>query len=180
MTNELGLITDLTEAEKLAQALPGNEGVYLIPAFVGLGAPYWSPNTRAAIVGMNRNTGKSHIIRAAFESIAYQVTDILQLMEQEAGIEMKELRVDGGATCNRFLMQYQADMLDIPVAASEVAELSAMGSVYLAGIGTGIWKTLDEVKALQQNQQIYIPSMQRDMKTVYYSGWKSSIHSVLA
>ncbi len=180
MTNELGLISDLTEAEKLAQALPGNEGVYLVPAFVGLGAPYWSPNTRAAIVGMNRNTGRSHIIRAAFESIAYQVTDILQLMEQEAGIEMKELRVDGGATCNHFLMQYQADMLDIPVAASELAELSAMGSVYLAGLRGGVWKTLDEVKALQQNQQKYTPSMHQDMKAIYYSGWKSSIQSVLA
>lgn len=180
MTNELGLISDLTEAEKIAQALPGNEGVYLVPAFVGLGAPYWSPNTRAAIVGMNRNTGRSHIIRAAFESIAYQVTDILQLMEQEAGIEMKELRVDGGATCNRFLMQYQADMLDIPIAASEVAELSAMGSVYLAGLGVGIWKTIDKVEALQQNQQRYLPSMHQDIKTVYYNGWKASIHSVLA
>ncbi|MCP3763708.1 glycerol kinase GlpK [Domibacillus sp. A3M-37] len=179
MTNELGLISDLTEAEHLAQALPGNEGVYLVPAFVGLGAPYWSPNTRAAIVGMNRNTGRSHIIRAAFESIAYQVTDILKLMEQEAGIEMKELRVDGGATCNRFLMQYQADMLDIPVDASDVAELSAMGSVYLAGLGVGIWKTIDEVKTIQQNQQKYDPSMCQDMKIVYYNGWKSSVQSVL-
>ncbi|MEH7098392.1 FGGY-family carbohydrate kinase [Neobacillus vireti] len=119
LKEQLELIDQIDEAEELASSLPDNQGVYLVPAFVGLGAPYWNPYTRAAILGMSRNTGKAHIVRAALESIAYQVKDVVELMQTESSIHIKSLNVDGGATSNRFLMQYQADMLETEINASE-------------------------------------------------------------
>ncbi|WP_100406067.1 glycerol kinase GlpK [Bacillus solitudinis] len=179
LIEDIGLISNLDETEGLAASLENNEGVYLVPAFVGLGAPYWSPNTRAAILGMNRNTGKSQIIRAALESIAYQVRDVIELMQAESGIKIKELKVDGGATSNRFLMQYQADMLKMEVVASTVSELSSLGSVYLAGLGIGIWKSTEEIKSLNQKSESFKPLMEAELRSLYYQGWKKSVQSVL-
>jgi glycerol kinase len=176
---ELGLINDIYEAEQLAISLSDNQGVYLVPAFVGLGAPYWSPYTRAAILGMSRNTGKSHIVRAALESIAYQVKDVIELMRTESKINIRELMVDGGATSNHFLMQYQADMLDIRVIASDISELSSMGSVYLAGLGIGIWKSTDEISKLNRTSELYHPLLEDNLRNKYYQGWKHSINGVL-
>jgi glycerol kinase len=176
---ELGLINDIYEAEQLAISISDNQGVYLVPAFVGLGAPYWSPYTRAAILGMSRNTGKPHIVRAALESIAYQVKDVIELMRAESKINIRKLNVDGGATSNQFLMQYQADMLDIEVIASGISELSSMGSVYLAGLGVGIWKSTDEISKLHKTSEQYCPSLASDLRNKYYQEWKRSINGVL-
>ncbi|MEW9054042.1 MAG: glycerol kinase GlpK [Neobacillus sp.] len=179
LKEQLELINDMEEVEHLANSLSDNEGVYLIPAFVGLGAPYWKPFTRAAIVGISRNTGKPHIVRAALESIAYQVKDVMELMQSESNIQIKSVKVDGGATSNRFLMQYQADMLNIDVIASKVAELSSMGSVYLAGLGVGIWNSTEEINKLNQEHELYEPLMTGDVRDKYYQGWKQSVTGVL-
>ncbi|MEH7096306.1 glycerol kinase GlpK [Neobacillus vireti] len=179
LKEQLELIDEIGEAEQLACSISDNQGVYLVPAFVGLGAPYWKPYSRAAIMGISRNTGKPHIVRAALESIAYQVKDVIELMQSESNIQIKSVNVDGGATSNRFLMQYQADMLDIDVIASEVAELSSMGSVYLAGLGVGIWKSTEEINPLNQEHQLYQPLMTSDIRKEYYQGWKQSINSLL-
>lgn len=176
---DLGLIDEISEAEKLANELPNNEGVYLIPAFVGLGAPYWSPDTRAAITGMSRKTGKAHIVRAALESIAYQVKDIIGLAESECGIKIKELRVDGGATKNKFLMQFLADLLGITVIVSNVEELSTMGSAYLGGIGVGIWQTQEDISKLTNNIVSYQPSKGGELAQQSYIAWKKAVSQLL-
>lgn len=179
LQDQLGLIDEISEVEQLANSIPDNQGVYLVPAFIGLGAPYWKPTTRAAIMGMSRNTGRTHIVRAALESIAYQVKDVMELMQSESNIQIKNVKVDGGATSNRFLMQYQTDMLGIDVIASEVAELSSMGSVYLAGLGVGIWKSTDEINQLNQEHELYRPLMTSDVRDKYYQGWKQAVNGVL-
>ena len=179
LKEQLELIDEIGEAEQLACSISDNQGVYLVPAFVGLGAPYWKPYTRAAIMGISRNTGKPHIVRAALESIAYQVKDVMELMQSESNILIQSVKVDGGATSNRFLMQYQADMLDIDVIASEVAELSSMGSVYLAGLGVGIWKSIDEINQLNQEHELYQPLMTSEVRNKNYQGWKQSINSIV-
>lgn len=179
LKEQLELIDEIGEAEQLACSISDNQGVYLVPAFVGLGAPYWKPYSRAAIMGISRNTGKPHIVRAALESIAYQVKDVIELMQSESNIQIKSVKVDGGATSNRFLMQYQADMLDIDVIASEVAELSSMGSVYLAGLGVGIWQSTNEINELNQEHELYQPLMTSDVRDKNYQGWKQSVNGVL-
>jgi glycerol kinase len=179
LIEQLELIRDIGDVEQLANSLPDNQGVYLVPAFVGLGAPYWNPYTRAAILGMSRNTGKAHIVRAALESITYQVKDVIELMETKSTIKLKRLKVDGGATSNRFLMQFQADMLDLEVEASHVSELSSMGSVYLAGLGVGIWKSMDEIRELNQEYEVYNPMMFSKIRDKNYLGWKESVQALL-
>ncbi|WP_253957696.1 glycerol kinase GlpK [Metabacillus halosaccharovorans] len=176
---DLELFSDFSEVESLATSIPDNQGVYLVPAFVGLGAPYWNPYARAAILGMNRNSGKAHIIRAALESITYQVSDAIELMKNESNIEIKELKVDGGATSNSFLMQYQADMIGSDVVVSLVAELSSLGSVYLAGLGVGIWNSIDEIKRLNKESKKYQPVISSELRDRYYQGWQESVKSVL-
>ncbi|WP_226527279.1 glycerol kinase GlpK [Metabacillus niabensis] len=176
---DLELFSDFSEVERFATSIPDNQGVYLVPAFVGLGAPYWNPYARAAIIGMSRNSGKAHIIRAALESITYQVKDAIELMKTESNIEIKELKVDGGATSNAFLMQYQADIIGSDVVVSLIAELSALGSVYLAGLGVGIWNSIDDIKRLNQESKYYQPVMTNELRDHYYQGWKDSVKSVL-
>lgn len=179
MKDRLELINDMSEVENLAISIEDNDGVYLVPAFVGLGAPYWSPYTRAAIYGMSRNTGKAHIVRAGLESIAYQVKDVMELLQTESNIHIKNVKVDGGAISNRFLMQFQADMLEIDVIASEVSELSSIGSVYLAGLAVGIWKSTEEINNLNLKTFSYHPLMPKDVRNKYFQGWKQSVNSVL-
>jgi glycerol kinase len=176
---DMGLVQDFEEIESAATSISDNEGVYFIPAFVGLGVPYWSPDTRAAILGMNRNTNKSHIVRAALESIAYQVKDAIELMQSESKIKVVELKVDGGATSNKFLMQFQADVLNNTIAASHVSELSAMGSVYLAGLGIGIWESTDEISKLNQGQEVFSSTMSDELRNKYYDEWKVAVRKVL-
>jgi glycerol kinase len=180
LKEEIGLIDNVCEVEEIASSISDNQGVYLVPAFVGLGAPYWNPFTRAAILGMNRNTTKAHIIRAALECIAYQVNDVVELMQEESNMRLKNLKVDGGATSNSFLMQYQADILEIDVVVSQISELSAMGSVYLAGLGVGIWESTQEIANLNPSIKLYQPLLEEYLRHKYYQGWKQSVEGVLA
>jgi glycerol kinase len=154
----LGLIADASETEALAASLESNDDVYFVPALTGLGSPYWDPRARGTIVGLTRGTTRAHLARAALEGIAYQVTDAVKAQEEAAGSRLPSLKADGGAVANRWLMQFQADLLGVPVVVSEVAETTALGAAYLAGIETGIWD-LDRVGSLWRAAATYEPSM---------------------
>ena len=175
LKNELQLINDAAETEELAKSLDGNSGVYLVPAFVGLGAPYWDNEARACIVGMSRDTTKAHIARAALESIAYQVKDLVELMSSNESVQLKELRVDGGPTRNNFLMQFQADMLQGKVERSNIEEVSALGANFMAGLATGFWKNLDEIKQLRKSDKTFQPEKNEEYINVLNDGWKLAV-----
>ncbi|MBN1925827.1 MAG: glycerol kinase GlpK [Prolixibacteraceae bacterium] len=173
LKNDLQLINDFSEVEELIKTVDNSNGVYFVPAFVGLGAPYWDNNARACISGMPRNTTKAHVVRAALESIAYQIKDLIILMEGE--IKLQELRVDGGPTKNNFLMQFQADILGRKVNRSEIEEVSAIGSAYMAGLATGFWKDTDEIKSLRNKGSIFEPEMDILTAAELYKGWDKAV-----
>ena len=175
LVNELKLISSPQDAEAIAHSVDSNCGVYLVPAFVGLGAPYWDHQARASITGMNRNTTRAHIVRAALESIAYQVKDLIDLMIGQAGIELKELRVDGGPTRNDFLMQFQADILQKTVVRSGIEEISALGSAFLAGLATGFWKDINEIEKLRIVDKAFLNRMAAGEINTLYSGWQRAV-----
>lgn len=177
--DNLGLFSKFEELESTLKETPDNDGVYLVPAFVGLGAPYWNPNARAAIVGMSRVTGKAHIIRAALESIAYQVRDAIEIMRDQSGLELQHLRVDGGPSGNELLMQFQADILHKTLVKSGVDELSAMGSAYMGGLGTRYWASTDDIAHLQHSYKVYESKMLVERTQCYYLGWKKAVSIVL-
>lgn len=177
--DNLGLFDTFEEMERWLAQAPDNEGVYLVPAFVGLGAPYWDPYARATITGLSRGSGKAHIIRAALESIAYQVCDAVEFMQQESGVMLTELRTDGGASKNETLMQFQADLLNKTIIASEVAELSAMGSAYAGGLGIGFWSSVEALPDNRHAVRRYEPKMDTLERERLYEGWKNAVHSVL-
>ncbi|WP_179232689.1 glycerol kinase GlpK [Paenibacillus rigui] len=178
--DQLGLFTDYAEAEKQAASLGDNEGVYVVPAFVGLGAPYWSPQARAAVMGLSRRSDKRHVIRAALESIAYQVRDTVELMEAESGIRLRELRADGGAADNRFLMQFQADLLQASVKKPVMTELSALGSAYIGGLTVGFWSSKEQLLTLSREPVMYVPAMDKGLTERYYGGWKTAVSAVIS
>ena len=157
----LGLIRTAAEIEPLAASVSDNGGVYLVPAFAGLGAPHWDPYARGTLVGITRGTSSGHIARAALESIAYQVADLLDAMSADAGIPLKELRVDGGAATNNMLMQFQADLLGVPVVRPAVTETTALGAAYLAGLAVGYWKSADDVSGQWKVDRRFEPAMPR-------------------
>lgn len=175
LANELKLIDSPGEAESVAMSVQDNGGVYLVPAFVGLGAPYWDNEARACICGMGRDATKAHVVRAALESIAYQVKDLTDLMITGSGTDLKELRVDGGPTRNDLLMQFQADMLQRPVVRTGIEEVSGLGSAYLAGIATGCWKGIDEIDQLRRTDKTHTGQMQADEVNRLYAGWKTAV-----
>jgi len=178
--DNLGLFNSFDEARIMVNSLDSNDGVYMVPAFVGLGVPYWDSNARAAVVGMSRGSRKEHIVRAAVESTAYQIRDAIDMMESESGIRPKELRVDGGPTRDDFLMQFQADVLKLQVISTKVSELSSMGSVYLAGLATGLWRDKEEIKLLRKENQVYSPTMSEALRDHCYQGWKAAVNRVLS
>ena len=180
MKNELRLIESVAEVEPEALSVPDNGGVYLVPAFVGLGAPWWNNECRAMICGMSLATTKGHICRAALEAIAYQVKDLIDLMTQQAGVKLQELRVDGGPTKNQTLMQFQADMLDATINRSDVEEASAMGAMLMNGLARGLWPDLDTVAALRTTDNRIGPHMAADERQRLHSGWLHAVHTVLA
>jgi glycerol kinase len=155
----LGIIQKSTEVESLARSVPDNGGVYLVPAFAGLGAPHWDQYARGTIVGLTRGSTKAHIARAALEGIAYQVTDVLTAMQADSGIKLKELRVDGGASANNLLMQFQSDILGVPAIRPKVLETSALGAAYLAGLAVGYWKDQEEIARQWKADHIFKPKM---------------------
>ncbi len=171
----LGVISEASEIEKLAAECESTDGVYLVPAFVGLGAPYWDPAARGTLVGITRGTARPHLARAALESIAYQSRDLLQLMQREAGMSLGGLRVDGGAAANNLLMQFQADVLDVDVLRPEVLETTALGAARLAGLATGVWDSTDEVAAAWQLQRRFSAEMQAEKRDLLCSGWQRAV-----
>ena len=173
--DEMGLIRKSDDIEKLAKKVPDNGGVYLVPAFVGLGAPHWDQYARGVITGLTRGANKYHIARAALESIAYQAKDVLEAMQQDSGIELKELRVDGGATVNDTLMQFQADILQIPVLRPTVSETTALGAAYLAGLGVGFWKDLDDLQDQWKLDRQFTPQMEEATLMELDKGWKKAL-----
>jgi glycerol kinase len=171
----LGLIRTAAEIEPLAASVPDNGGVYLVPAFAGLGAPHWDPYARGALVGITRGTSAGHIARAALESIAYQVADLLDAMSADAGIPLKELRVDGGAAANNMLMQFQADLLGVPVVRPAVTETTALGAAYLAGIGVGYWTSADDVSGQWKVDRRFEPAMPRAAAAALRERWTEAL-----
>jgi len=176
---DIGLIKNAGSSEAIALSVPDNNGVYLVPAFVGMGAPYWDNNARAILSGMPRSTKKAHIVRAALEAIAYQVRDLVDLMTTGSGIKLMELRVDGGPTRNIFLMQFQADMLNASINRSDIAEVSALGSAYMAGLAMGMWKSPDEIKTLRGQEKIFTGKMSQELREKLYHGWKKAVGRTL-
>ncbi len=158
LRDKLKIIRSAGEIEKLASAVNDNGGVYFVPAFVGLGAPHWDPYATGTIVGLNRDTSDAHIARAALESIALQTLDVISTMEQDSGITLKELRVDGGASVNDLLMQVQADLLRKNVIRPAITETTALGAAYLAGLGTGFWEGIDEIREQWQEEKTFQPT----------------------
>lgn len=178
MTDKLHLIESPAEIEKFALSVSDNGGVYLVPAFAGLGAPWWNSQAKAMICGMTLATEKGHVCRAALEAIAYQVKDLIDLMTRHAGIALKELRVDGGPTKNKLLMQFQADMLDACINRSDVEEASAMGAMIMNGLARKVWKDLDEVAALRTTNNRIYPNMKEDERESLYTGWTDAVGTV--
>lgn len=175
LINDAELIANAAESETLALSVPDSNQVYFVPAFVGLGAPYWDNQARACISGMARNTKKAHIVRAALESIAYQVKDLIDLMVENANIPFREMRVDGGPTRNNFLMHFQSDMLKKEVVRSNIEEISALGSAFMAGLAVGLWEDLDEINALRKVDKTFIPGMPSDEIEKLYEGWNLAV-----
>lgn len=173
--DELKLIYDSKDSEYFATKVKDNAGVYVVPAFVGLGAPHWDQYARGAILGLTRGANRYHIIRAALESIAYQTKDVLVAMEKDAGIELQNLKVDGGASANNFLMQFQADILDRTVLRPVIAETTALGAAYLAGLAVGFWANEDEVKTKWAIDGEYNPEMKSEDRDALYAGWEKAV-----
>jgi len=171
----LGIIRSSSEVEALAASVPDNGGVYLVPAFAGLGSPHWDQYARGIIVGLTRGAGAGHIARAALEAIAYQTADVLAAMESDSGIRLKELRVDGGATRNNILMQFQADVLGVPVVRPRIHETTALGAAYLAGLGVGYWKSAAELGAQWQSERVFEPKMERGKAASLLAGWRKAV-----
>ncbi|PYF75588.1 glycerol kinase GlpK [Pedobacter nutrimenti] len=176
----LGIIQTSADVERLALSVEDTQGVYFVPAFAGLGAPYWQPDVRGTFVGLSRGTNKGHIARAAIEAIAYQTMDVLNAMQADAGMEIKELRVDGGATANDLLMQFQSDLLNCKVIRPTVVETTALGAAYLAGLATGYWKNVEEIQQLWKAEKEFIPAGDQAVIKNGIKNWKRAIHAAQA
>lgn len=169
------LIQSASETENLAKSLPSNEGVYIVPAFVGLGTPYWDSDARGAIFGLTRGTSKEHFARAVLEAICYQSMDVLRAMEEDTKLPIKSFKVDGGATVNQFLMQFQSDILNLRVEQPKILETTALGAAYLAGLAVGFWRTTDDIKASWQLKSAYNPQMDAETRNHLVKGWKIAV-----
>jgi len=171
----LGIVKSAAEIEKLAASVPDTGGVYMVPAFAGLGAPHWDQYARGTITGITRGTTSAHFARAALESIAFQVADVLDVMQKDSGVQIKELRVDGGAAANDLLMQFQADLLRVPVVRPKVTETTALGAAYLAGLAVGYWKDQQDVRANWEVQKSFEPRMSQDQVSHRRSRWTEAL-----
>ena len=175
LRDSLKVIYDAKDSEYFATKVEDSLGVYVVPAFVGLGAPYWDMYARGAILGLTRGTTRNHIIRATLESIAYQTRDVLELIRNECGIDLCELRVDGGACANNFLMQFQADILGVPVERPEIIETTALGAAYLAGLAVGFWKDQSMIAERRKVNRRFEPGMNEDKRKELYDNWKKAV-----
>jgi glycerol kinase len=175
LRDELRIIYEAADTEVAARRVDDTNGVYFVPAFVGLAAPYWDPYARGAIVGLTRGANRNHIIRAALEAICYQIRDVITLMEQDSGIAANEIRVDGGAAVNNFLMQLQADILDVPVLRPTSVESTARGAAFLAGLATGVWKDRSELAECFEVERAFVPAMSTEKREAMYAGWRKAV-----
>jgi glycerol kinase len=174
----LGFMTKAAESEKLAKKVDSTLGVYLVPAFVGLGAPYWDADARGALIGLTRGVGRAHVVRAALEALAYQTRDVVDAMAADAGTALSMLRVDGGAAANDFLMQFQADLLGVPVERPKLLETTAMGAAALAGLGVGFWRSPKELAQARQLDRRFRPRMRTEERESLYRGWRAAVARV--
>ncbi len=175
----LRMFRDSAESEEYAKRVSSTDGVYVVPAFVGLGTPYWDSDVKGAVFGLTRGTSKEHFIRATLESLAYQTKDVLNAMEADSGIPLKTLRVDGGAVKNNFLMQFQSDLLDVPVERPKIEETTALGAAYLAGLAVGFWESKEEIKRFWEVDQTFVANMEEEQRTSLYNGWKKAIEATM-
>ncbi|WP_019463561.1 glycerol kinase GlpK [Dyella japonica] len=175
----LRMLGKASDSQAYAERVASSEGVYMVPAFVGLGAPYWRSDVRGAVFGLSRGTNKEHFVRAALESMAYQSRDVLTAMEADAGIALKELRADGGAIANDFMAQFQSDMLGVPVLRPRVQETTALGAAYLAGLAVGFWESCEEIAALWQVDRRFTPIMQETERSQLYRGWQDAVQATM-
>jgi len=175
LRDKLGIISSSSEVEEIANKVPDSAGVYIVPAFNGLGAPYWDTNARGIISGLTASTSKEHIVRASLESMAYQSMDLIFAMEKDSSIKINELRVDGGAAVNNTLLQFQANILQIPVIRPKISETTALGAAFLAGLGSGIWSSLNEIENLWKADKTFEPNMNSSKRDDLIDGWKNAI-----
>ncbi|WP_163882474.1 glycerol kinase GlpK [Paenibacillus favisporus] len=176
----LRMLKDSKESETYASRVASTDGVYVVPAFVGLGTPYWDSDVRGAVFGLTRGTSKEHFIRATLESLAYQTKDVLSAMEADSGIELTTLRVDGGAVHNDFLMQFQSDVLGVSVERPVINETTALGAAYLAGLAVGYWKSQEDISGQWAIEREFQPVMEEKERTGLYEGWKKAVHAAMA
>lgn len=173
----LRMVKKASETESYANRVDSTEGVYIVPAFVGLGTPYWDSDARGAIFGLSRGTTKEHFIRATLESLAYQTKDVLLTMEHDSNVDVEILRVDGGAVSNEFLMQFQSDLLNLPIELAKLNETTALGAAFLAGLATGYWKDEQELSNMRESQKLYSPKMAEQDRNRLYNGWKKAVEA---
>ncbi|MGN1095465.1 MAG: glycerol kinase GlpK, partial [Eubacteriales bacterium] len=179
LRDELGFIESSSETERIARSIPDSAGVYVVPAFTGFGAPYWNMYARGTIFGLTRGSGRAHIVRASLESIAYQSADVITAMEADTGIKIKNLKVDGGASANSFLMKFQADISDINVIRTASCEATARGAAALAGLALGFWKNREELLSLPLSSECFSPTMGKDEREKHLRGWHNAVDCVI-
>ena len=179
LRDELGMISNAAETEELAQKVKDTNGCYIVPAFTGLGAPYWKPEVKGIICGLSRGVGKYHIIRAALDSITYQVNDIILAMEQDSGIQVEALKVDGGASNNNYLMQTQADISGIRIIRPSCVETTALGAAYLAGLATCFWKDEEDIISMSGETKEFEPAIKDEERKMRLSGWKEAVELLI-
>lgn len=179
LRDEMKIIANASETESMALSVPDNGGVYIVPAFVGLGAPYWDSRARGAVFGLTRGSNKNHLVRAALESIAYQIRDVLEAMKQDSGLDFDEIKVDGGAVANNFLMQFQADMMGVKVVRPKVIETTALGAAFLAGLTLDYWGSQTEIANLWQVDREFISQIDEEKRNKYYMKWKRAVERAL-
>ena len=179
LRDELNVLTDAAESQKYAESVPDTAGAYVVPAFTGLGAPYWNQRARGAVMGITRGFNRAHLVRATLESMAYQALDIVRAMERDSGISIKELKVDGGACANDFLMQFQSDIMDSKVYRPSCIETTALGAAYLAGLAVGYWESTDDIKANWAVNRVFEPQMDDNRRAELVSGWHQTVSCCL-
>jgi glycerol kinase len=180
LRDALGLVRSAAETEAIATSVPDALGVHVIPAFAGLGAPYWDMGARGAIVGLTRGAGRAHVVRATLESIAYQSRDVIDVMNAVSGVPVRELRVDGGAAANDFLMQFQADILGVPVDRPAMVETTAAGAAFLAGLGSGFWASPEELRGVRTRSRLFTPQMSAETRERLHGEWQRAVKRALS
>ena len=175
----LQILKKSSESEERALAVDDSAGVYVVPSFTGLGAPYWKPKVKGAMFGLTRGTKQEHIIRATLEALAYQTNDVLNAMKEDSGLEIKRLKVDGGASLNNYLLQFQSDITQASVIRSTISETTALGAAYLAGLAVGYWKDQEEICSHFQASHEFVPNMEASQREELLTGWKRAIHAVM-